>query len=131
MQKFLLTRRESTDPISPTFSVCRYIYHRQRKPHETAHRRRITPFDIIRQWAPRLIAATLFLFVGASKFSEHSEWVVIFTKISAEGAREAMKEFRRIAIPPEAVGRAIAFAIEQPDDVDVNEILVRPTASPY
>jgi len=51
--------------------------------------------------------------------------------ISAEGAREAMKEFRRIAIPPEAVGRAIAFAIEQPDDVDVNEIIVRPTASPY
>jgi NADP-dependent 3-hydroxy acid dehydrogenase YdfG len=51
--------------------------------------------------------------------------------ISAEGAREAMKEFRRIAIPPEAVGRAIAFAIEQPDDVDVNEIIIRPTASPY
>jgi putative oxidoreductase len=42
---------------------------------------RITPFDIIRQWAPRLIAATLFLFVGASKFSKHSEWVGIFTKI--------------------------------------------------
>jgi len=51
--------------------------------------------------------------------------------ISAEGAREAMKEFRRIAIPPEAIGRAIAFAIEQPEDVDVNEIIVRPTASPY
>ena len=51
--------------------------------------------------------------------------------ISAEGAREAMKEFRRIAIPSEAIGRAIAFAIEQPDDVDVNEIIVRPTASPY
>jgi NADP-dependent 3-hydroxy acid dehydrogenase YdfG len=51
--------------------------------------------------------------------------------ISAEGAREAMKEFRRIAIRPEAIGRAIAFAIEQPDDVDVNEIIVRPTAAPY
>lgn len=51
--------------------------------------------------------------------------------ISAEGAREAMKEFRRIALPSEAIGRAIAFAIEQPDDVDVNEIIVRPTASPY
>jgi NADP-dependent 3-hydroxy acid dehydrogenase YdfG len=51
--------------------------------------------------------------------------------ISAESAREAMKEFRRIAIPPEAIGRAIAFAIEQPDDVDVNEIIVRPTASPF
>ena len=32
------------------------------------------------------------------------------------------------AIPPEAIARAIAFAIEQPADVDVNEINVRPTA---
>jgi NADP-dependent 3-hydroxy acid dehydrogenase YdfG len=51
--------------------------------------------------------------------------------ISAEGARETMKQFRQIAIPSEAIGRAIAYAIEQPDDVDVNEIIVRPTASPY
>jgi NADP-dependent 3-hydroxy acid dehydrogenase YdfG len=51
--------------------------------------------------------------------------------ISDEGARDAMKEFRRIAIPPEAVAGAIAFAIEQPEGVDVNEIIVRPTASPY
>jgi NADP-dependent 3-hydroxy acid dehydrogenase YdfG len=34
----------------------------------------------------------------------------------------------KIAIPPEAIARAIAFAIEQPSDVDVNEIVVRPTA---
>jgi NADP-dependent 3-hydroxy acid dehydrogenase YdfG len=34
----------------------------------------------------------------------------------------------QIAIPPAAIARAIAFAIEQPDDVDVNEIVVRPTA---
>ncbi|MFF7725775.1 SDR family oxidoreductase [Streptomyces sp. NPDC008001] len=34
----------------------------------------------------------------------------------------------RIAIPPEAVARAIAFAIEQPDNVDVGDIVVRPTA---
>jgi NADP-dependent 3-hydroxy acid dehydrogenase YdfG len=33
-----------------------------------------------------------------------------------------------IAIPPEAIARAIAFAIEQPDNVDVGEIVVRPTA---
>jgi NADP-dependent 3-hydroxy acid dehydrogenase YdfG len=32
------------------------------------------------------------------------------------------------AIPPESIARAIAFAIEQPDDVDVNDIVVRPTA---
>jgi len=42
-----------------------------------------------------------------------------------------MKEFRRIAIPAEAVARAIAFAVEQPEGVDVNEIIVRPTASAY
>ncbi|BBA98216.1 putative short chain dehydrogenase/reductase [Actinacidiphila reveromycinica] len=33
-----------------------------------------------------------------------------------------------IAIPPDAIARAIGYAIEQPDDVDVNEIVVRPTA---
>ena len=32
------------------------------------------------------------------------------------------------AMPPDAIARAIAFAIEQPPDVDVNEIVVRPTA---
>ena len=31
-------------------------------------------------------------------------------------------------LPPEAVARAIAFAIEQPADIDVNEIVIRPTA---
>lgn len=32
------------------------------------------------------------------------------------------------AISPDAIARAIAFAIEQPEDVDVGEIIVRPTA---
>lgn len=48
--------------------------------------------------------------------------------ISDEGAREAMKEFRKVALTPDAIGRAIAYAIAQPADVDVNEIIVRPTA---
>jgi NADP-dependent 3-hydroxy acid dehydrogenase YdfG len=42
-------------------------------------------------------------------------------------AAEAMKTYRAIALQPEAIGRAVRFAIEQPDDVDVNEIVVRPT----
>jgi NADP-dependent 3-hydroxy acid dehydrogenase YdfG len=42
-----------------------------------------------------------------------------------------MQEFRKQAMPAEAVARAIAFAIEQPESVDVSEIVVRPTASPY
>jgi NADP-dependent 3-hydroxy acid dehydrogenase YdfG len=38
-------------------------------------------------------------------------------------------DYRRQAIPADAIARAVAFAIEQPDDVDVSEIVVRPTAS--
>jgi len=34
----------------------------------------------------------------------------------------------KMAISPDAIARAIAFAIDQPSDVDVNEIVVRPTA---
>lgn len=33
-----------------------------------------------------------------------------------------------MAMSPDAVARAIAFAIDQPGDVDVNEIIIRPTA---
>ena len=33
----------------------------------------------------------------------------------------------KFAIPPDAIARAIAFAIEQPPEVDVGEIVVRPT----
>ncbi|MEU8685591.1 SDR family oxidoreductase [Streptomyces sp. NPDC048611] len=33
-----------------------------------------------------------------------------------------------IAMPPDAIARAIAFAVEQPDGVDVSEVVVRPTA---
>jgi NADP-dependent 3-hydroxy acid dehydrogenase YdfG len=31
-----------------------------------------------------------------------------------------------LAIAPEAVARTIAFAIEQPDDVEIGEIVIRP-----
>jgi NADP-dependent 3-hydroxy acid dehydrogenase YdfG len=34
----------------------------------------------------------------------------------------------KMAISPDAIARAIVFAIEQPADVDVGEIVVRPTA---
>jgi len=39
-----------------------------------------------------------------------------------------IKEFyQQYAIPAESFARAVAFAISQPDEVDVNEILFRPT----
>jgi len=49
--------------------------------------------------------------------------------ISDEGARDAMREFRKVAISPSAIARAVAYAIEQPADGDVSELVVRPTAS--
>ena len=41
-----------------------------------------------------------------------------------EQIRKGMAEF---AIPPEAVARAIAFAIEQPHDVEIGDLTIRPT----
>ncbi|ARQ00460.1 SDR family oxidoreductase [Pseudorhodoplanes sinuspersici] len=52
------------------------------------------------------------------------------TDITDASARAMMDDYRKIAIGPDAIARAVAFAVEQPDDVDVNEIVVRPTASP-
>lgn len=36
--------------------------------------------------------------------------------------------YERYAVPAESFARVVAFAIAQPDDVDINEILFRPTA---
>jgi len=40
-----------------------------------------------------------------------------------------MKSYRAIALSPTAIARAVRYAIEQPEDVDVNEIVLRPTAT--
>jgi NADP-dependent 3-hydroxy acid dehydrogenase YdfG len=41
---------------------------------------------------------------------------------------QIVEQMGKMAISPEAIARAVAFAIEQPPDVDVNEIVIRPTA---
>ena len=46
--------------------------------------------------------------------------------ISDPVAREAMVAYRRDALPADTIGRTIAWVIDQPDGVDVNEIIVRP-----
>jgi NADP-dependent 3-hydroxy acid dehydrogenase YdfG len=38
------------------------------------------------------------------------------------------EQIEKLAIAPEAVARVMAFAISEPDDVDVSEIAVRPTS---
>ena len=40
--------------------------------------------------------------------------------------KEGIQEILDIAIEPSAISRAIRFAIAEPDDVDVNEMIVRP-----
>ncbi len=44
-------------------------------------------------------------------------------------AAEAMRAYRAIALKPDAIARAVRYAIAQPDDVNVSDIVVRPTAS--
>lgn len=46
-------------------------------------------------------------------------------------SRKTVEEFYKMAIPAESVARAIAFAISQPDDVDINEIVLRPTLQEF
>ena len=46
-------------------------------------------------------------------------------------SRKTVEEFYKMAIPADSVARAIAFAISQPDDVDINEIVLRPTRQEF
>lgn len=48
--------------------------------------------------------------------------------ISDSGAREVMRTYRAESIPADAIARAISYAIGQPSDVDVSEIVIRPVA---
>lgn len=46
--------------------------------------------------------------------------------ITDPAARQAMQEYRAASIPPAAIASAVAYAIDQPADIDVNEIVIRP-----
>lgn len=46
-------------------------------------------------------------------------------------SRDFVVEFYKQAIPADSVARAIAYAIEQPADVDINEIVLRPTVQEF
>ena len=51
--------------------------------------------------------------------------------ITEQSAKDALVQFRKAALTPDAIARAIAYAVEQPDEVDVNEVIVRPTISAF
>ncbi|MHC5746977.1 MAG: SDR family oxidoreductase [Nostoc sp.] len=51
--------------------------------------------------------------------------------ITDDAAKGFLKELRKTALTPKAIARSVLFAVSQPDDVDVNEVIVRPTASAF
>jgi NADP-dependent 3-hydroxy acid dehydrogenase YdfG len=56
----------------------------------------------------------------------HTDFAESMTNSETKAQIVAQRD--KMAISPDAIARAIAFAVEQPADVDVNEIVVRPTA---
>ncbi|AFY89335.1 MULTISPECIES: SDR family oxidoreductase [Chroococcidiopsis] len=60
---------------------------------------------------------------------------VVETQLGAEitdnAAKDLMKEIRKTALTPDAIASAVLYAVSQPDDVDVNEVIVRLTASAF
>jgi NADP-dependent 3-hydroxy acid dehydrogenase YdfG len=51
--------------------------------------------------------------------------------ITDPATKQALGEWRKGSLTPDAIARAIAFAVEQPDNVDVNEVIVRPISSAF
>lgn len=50
---------------------------------------------------------------------------------SHAASSQFVQDFYKMAIPADSVARAIAYAIDQPGDVDINEIVLRPTAQEF
>jgi NADP-dependent 3-hydroxy acid dehydrogenase YdfG len=51
--------------------------------------------------------------------------------ISEPDIAERVRQVYEIAIPADSFARAVLFALTQPEDVDINEILYRPTRQEY
>jgi NADP-dependent 3-hydroxy acid dehydrogenase YdfG len=49
----------------------------------------------------------------------------------ADYAENTRKFYAEVAVPADSFARAVAFAISQPADIDINEILYRPTRQEY
>ena len=50
---------------------------------------------------------------------------------SEEETRKNLREFYKMAIPANSIAHAIAYAIEHPADVEIDEVVVRPTAQDF
>jgi len=50
---------------------------------------------------------------------------------SDEATSQFVQNVYKDAIPAISIARAVAYAIEQPDDVDINELVIRPTVQEF
>lgn len=50
--------------------------------------------------------------------------------ISVEYVKTSIDELRKLSIPADSIANAISYVVSQPDDVDVSEMIIRPTAQP-
>ncbi|MGL4621748.1 MAG: SDR family oxidoreductase [Chroococcidiopsis sp.] len=51
--------------------------------------------------------------------------------ITDDSAKSALQKFRQTALTPDVIAQAVLYAVSQPDNVDVNEVIVRLTASSF
>lgn len=51
--------------------------------------------------------------------------------IPSNEVKEMIQEFRKKSLSPDAIAQAVLYAVSQPEEVDVNEIVVRATVSSY
>jgi NADP-dependent 3-hydroxy acid dehydrogenase YdfG len=51
--------------------------------------------------------------------------------ITDDSAKSALQEFRQTALTPDEIASAVLYAVSQPDNVDVNEVIVRFTTSTF
>ncbi len=52
-------------------------------------------------------------------------------KVSDAGGREAARKLNEGAIPPEAIADAVAYALDQPATVTVNDVVIHPTGQAW
>jgi len=87
------------------------------------------------KFAVRAISEGLRQEVGASIRTTIIEPGAIESELqfgsSHEASTQLLAEVYKGAIPALSVANAIAYAIEQPSDVDINEIVLRPTAQDF
>lgn len=65
--------------------------------------------------------------IRATNISPGAVATELTSTISHEETAKNVDEMYSVAINSDAIARAITFAIEQPEDVDVNEMIIRPT----